>query len=152
MDYLETFELIHEGGYEKNAFKEFCETSMTNIAKYFALNSNTAALELIFKRHSYLIFDDLLDILSCIPETISPENYTGLLPNSKQRPTIPYAYRKRDIYENEEIVLKCSEFSKINQNNYFSWQTEYVLEIKFNKSNFNCEKYQVVKKSNRRIK
>ncbi|KAK8945195.1 hypothetical protein KSP39_PZI007961 [Platanthera zijinensis] len=73
-------------------------TVVVNLAE----SGKIGALNLLFKRHPYSLSQDILHVLSAIPETIPVQSYSQLLPGKSPQTNI--ALRDRDWVECEHMI------------------------------------------------
>ncbi|KAL6905903.1 hypothetical protein ACP4OV_003504 [Aristida adscensionis] len=101
-DMLETFLGINMGRYSPGEYIKFRSIPLVETAIALAESGKIGALNLIFKRHPYTISSDILHILSAIPETVTVQTYSQLLPG-KSPPSI-VILRDGDWVECEQMV------------------------------------------------
>uniref|UniRef100_A0A7N0ZST8 Sec39 domain-containing protein n=1 Tax=Kalanchoe fedtschenkoi TaxID=63787 RepID=A0A7N0ZST8_KALFE len=117
-DKLETYLGINMGRFSALEYKNFRSMLTHQAAITLAETGKIGALNLFFKRHPYSLASSMLEILSAIPETISVESYSQLLPG-RSPPSI-IALRDKDWVECERMA---SFLKKLPQNQ------ETILQI-----------------------
>ncbi|KAG8051077.1 hypothetical protein GUJ93_ZPchr0009g1656 [Zizania palustris] len=101
-DLLETFLGINMGRFSAGEYKKFRLTPLVETAVALAESGKIGALNLLFKRHPYTISSDILRIFSAIPETVSVQSYSQLLPG-KSPPSV-VILRDGDWVECEQMA------------------------------------------------
>lgn len=106
-------------------YSKFRSKPLDEVAVALAESSKIGALNLLFKRHPYSITPNILIILSSIPETVSVESYSQLLPGPSPRTN---ALRDADWVECEEMLsyLKSLSSRSEKSNEIF---TENLLRL-----------------------
>ncbi|KAF7993079.1 hypothetical protein HCN44_005860 [Aphidius gifuensis] len=82
LDKLKTYEIIIDNikNYNKINYQEFRSLSIVENAIKFSKNCNYSAVEILFTYHGTSLMPHWLGIISCFPETLSPLEYSKLLP------------------------------------------------------------------------
>ncbi|XP_040385831.1 MAG2-interacting protein 2 isoform X2 [Oryza brachyantha] len=102
IDLLETFLGINMGRFAAVEYKKFRLVPLVETAIALAESGKIGALNLLFKRHPYTMSSDILHILSAIPETVSVQSYSQLLPG-KSPPSV-VILRDGDWVECEQMA------------------------------------------------
>lgn len=124
-DLLETFLGINMGRFSAVEYRKFRLMPLVETAVALAESGKIGALNLLFKRHPYTISFDILHILSAIPETVSVQSYSQLLPG-KSPPSV-VILRDGDWVECEQMasfINTCSD--QLEKNGEF--KTELLLK------------------------
>ncbi|KAL9690010.1 hypothetical protein QQ045_010403 [Rhodiola kirilowii] len=127
-DKLETYLGINMGRFSALEYKNFRSMLTHQAAITLAETGKIGALNLLFKRHPYSLTSSMLEILSSIPETVSVESYSQLLP-SRSPPNI-ISLRNKDWVE---CKMMLSYIQKLSQDHETTLQicTELVLHDLF---------------------
>ncbi|KAI0518994.1 hypothetical protein KFK09_006433 [Dendrobium nobile] len=125
-DKLDTFVGINMGRFSAEEYSNFRAIPVTNAAVNLAENGKIGALNLLFKRHPYSLSQDILHVLSAIPETVPVQSYVQLLPGKSPPATI--ALRERDWVECERMI---SFFDKMpgGTEKIIQVRTENILKL-----------------------
>lgn len=125
-DKLDTFVGINMGRFSAEEYSNFRAVPVTNAAVNLAENGKIGALNLLFKRHPYSLSQDILHVLSAIPETVPVQSYVQLLPGKSPPATI--ALRERDWVECERMI---SYFDKMpgGSEKLIQVRTENILKL-----------------------
>ncbi|CAM8900818.1 unnamed protein product [Rhodiola kirilowii] len=127
-DKLETYLGINMGRFSALEYKNFRSMLTHQAAITLAETGKIGALNLLFKHHPYSLTSSMLEILSSIPETVSVESYSQLLP-SRSPPNI-ISLRNKDWVE---CKMMLSYIQKLSQDHETTLQicTELVLHDLF---------------------
>ncbi|KAK8936142.1 hypothetical protein KSP39_PZI013472 [Platanthera zijinensis] len=101
-DKLDTFLGINMGRFSSEEYSNFRVVPVTVVAVNLAESGKIGALNLLFKRHPYSLSQDILHVLSAIPETIPVQSYSQLLPGKIPQTNI--TLRDRDWVECEHMI------------------------------------------------
>ncbi|XP_020594504.1 MAG2-interacting protein 2 isoform X3 [Phalaenopsis equestris] len=125
-DKLDTFVGINMGRFSPKEYSNFRAVPVANVAVNLAENGKIGALNLLFKRHPYSLSEDMLHILSAIPETVPVQSYSQLLPGKSPPATV--SLRESDWVECERMMCLIDKMPDGSEK-LIQARTENILKL-----------------------
>lgn len=79
-DRLETLYVIQRRSFDQESYESFRSIPLPHAAAAFAATCSVHALQVLLQRHPHALGHHLLQLLSALPETLDPRQYSALLP------------------------------------------------------------------------
>eukprot|EP00026_Physarum_polycephalum_P000117 Phypoly_transcript_00117.p1 GENE.Phypoly_transcript_00117~~Phypoly_transcript_00117.p1 ORF type:complete len:2222 (+),score=372.13 Phypoly_transcript_00117:402-6668(+) len=106
LDRLNTYVAIYGDTFDSESYAKFRDCDLVAAAIEYAYEENFKALEVLFTYHGVVVLPYRLDILSCIPETRPPSDYSFLLP-------VPDVEWSEKRWREEDWVERASMLEKL---------------------------------------